>query len=74
MKHIEQVEIYDPKVRTRRVAELHFEGPQTIIDALEEGCVSWDLLANATYGSPGDKITITAKVVFKDRNGKPRRR
>jgi hypothetical protein len=72
-KHVEVVSIYDPKVRTARAFTVEVTGPQLVIDALEEGCVNMEILANAVAGVTDRKCTLEVRVVQKDRSEKAKR-
>lgn len=47
--------------------------PQLAIDALERGCLSVEILANAVADLPGRKGAIEVRVIRKNREGKVRR-
>jgi hypothetical protein len=47
--------------------------PQLAIDALERGCLSVEILANAVADLPGRKGVIEVRLIRKDRDGKVRR-
>lgn len=56
-----------------KAATLEVNAPQLVIDALEEGRMSAEILANAIYGMVGNKCVIEARLILKDRAGKRRR-
>jgi hypothetical protein len=72
-KHSEQALVYDPTVRTRRGVTLEVTAPQFILDCMESGKFSYELVAQEAFDMPGKGFVIEVKVVVKTREGKRRR-
>ena len=61
-------------VRTKRAMTLEMIAPQLVLDALEEGCLNNEILANAVAGINDRKCLLGVRVIQKDRGGKVRRK
>ncbi len=72
-KHTEQLMVYDERLGTSRGVTLELTGPELVLQALDRGCLNTEILANAIYGSPGNRCVVEARVIVKDRMGKVRR-
>jgi hypothetical protein len=67
------VEVYDPLVRTKRAMRLEITAPWLVLDALDEGCLKNEILANAVADIRDRKCLLEVRVIHRDRNGKARR-
>lgn len=72
-KHVEMIEVYDQGVRTFRGVTLEVTAPQLILDALANGSLSYDILANEVFGTKEKKCLIEVRVIVKDRDGRRKR-
>jgi hypothetical protein len=73
-KHSEQLLVYDPAVRTHRGVTLEVTAPQLVLDALANGSLSYDILANEVFGTSERRCVIEVRVIVKNRDGKVTRK
>lgn len=61
-KHTESTTVYDAKVGTDRAVTLEIEAPQFILDCLEQGTFTPQLIAQEAFDTPTKKVTIEISV------------
>jgi hypothetical protein len=69
-KHAEVFFIFDLSVRTERAMTLEITAPQLVLDALDQGCLNNEILANAVADVADRKCVLDVRVIQKNRNGK----
>jgi hypothetical protein len=62
-KHVEVVSIYDPAVRTKRAMTLEITAPQLVLDALDQGCLNNEILANAVADITDRRCVLEVRVL-----------
>jgi hypothetical protein len=72
-KNMEVFFIYDPTARTERAMTLEITAPQLVLDALDEGCLNAEILANAVADVTERKCLLDVRLIQKDRDGKKRK-